>query len=204
MLLKDIKRLPAVAADGTLTGMLSRLDVFKTIMDQNPDWATFDQGGVKLQDITLVKDAMRTDTPTLPPSAPTWDAIKLIETTSIKRVAVVDPEGKLLGLISEKVLMAAFSAHKGGLLDYIVANLSFSALARKHRELLKALRARTVGEIMLTGFYPVKEADLIDDALQMMVEKKLKRIPVLDDQGRFKGMLTRDSLLRSMQAPQAE
>jgi len=204
MLLKDIKRLPAVAADGTLTGMLSRLDVFKTIMDQNPDWATFDQGGVKLQDITLVKDAMRTDTPTLPPSAPTWDAIKLIETTSIKRVAVVDPEGKLLGLISEKVLMAAFSAHKGGLLDYIVANLSFSALARKHRELLKALRARTVGEIMLTGFYPVKEADLIDDALQMMVEKKLKRIPVFDDQGRFKGMLTRDSLLRSMQAPQAE
>ena len=114
MLMKDVKRLPVVAADGSLTGMLSRLDVFKTIMERNPDWSSFDQGGVQLQDIRLVKEAMRTDTPTLPPSAPTWDAIKLIDTTPIKRVAVVDPDGKLLGLISEKVLLAAFSAHTGG------------------------------------------------------------------------------------------
>ena len=97
MLEKDLKRLPAVAEDGRITGMLSRLDVFKTIMDRNPDWETFDRAGVKLQDLTLVKDAMRTDTPVLPPSAPVWDAIQLIDTTSIKRVAVVDPDGQAAG-----------------------------------------------------------------------------------------------------------
>lgn len=198
MLLKDVKRLPAVAGDGSLTGMLSRLDVFKTIMDRSPAWSEFDQGGVQLQDLRLVKDAMRTDTPTLPPSAPTWDAIRLIDSTSIKRVAVVGPEGEFLGLISEQVLMAAFSAHTGGLLDVILANLSFPTLARKHKALLKDLRARTVGEVMLTDICAVKEGDPIDDALQVMVEKKVKRIPVLDEQGRFKGMLTRDSLLRSL------
>jgi CBS domain-containing protein len=31
-----------------------------------------------------------------------------------------------------------------------------------------------------------------------MVDKELKRIPVLDGQGRFQGMLTRDSLLRAI------
>lgn len=204
MLMKDVKRLPVVAADGSLTGMLSRLDVFKTIMDRSPDWSTFDQGGVQLKDIRLVKEAMRTDTPTLPPTAPTWDAIKLIDTTPIKRVAVVDPDGKLLGLVSERVLLAAFSAHTGGMLDMILANLSFPTLARKHKELLRALRARTVGEVMLTDIYSVHEDDPVEDALQLMVEKKLKRVPVLDAQGHFKGMLTRDSLMRSMQAPQAE
>ena len=202
MLMKDVKRLPVVSADGSLTGMLSRLDVFKTIMDRSPDWSIFDQGGIKLQDLRLVKEAMRTDTPTLPPSAPTWDAIKLIDTTRIKRVAVVDPDGLLLGLISERVLLAAFSAHTGGMLDMILANLSFPAPARKHRQLIKVLRARTVGEVMLTEYFAVKEDDPIEDALQLMVEKKLKRIPVLDDQGRFKGMLTRESLLRSLQGPQ--
>jgi CBS domain-containing protein len=201
MLEKDLKRLPAVAEDGSITGILSRLDVFKTIMDRNPDWGTFDRGGVKLGDLTFVKDAMRTDTPTLPPSAPVWDAIKLIDSTSINRVAIVDPAGKLLGLVSDKVLMAAFSAHKGGLLDLIVEKLSFMDLARRNKSFLKALRARTVGEIMLTSIFSVKEDGLIDDALQMMVEKKLKRIPVLDEQGHFKGMLTRDSLLRAMQPP---
>ena len=86
-----------------------------------PSWTGTPTGafdpGVKLQDVTLAKDAMRPDTPVLPPSAPVWDAIQLIDATSINRVAVVDPEGKLLGLVSDKVLMAAFSAHKGGILD---------------------------------------------------------------------------------------
>jgi CBS domain-containing protein len=204
MLMKDVKRLPVVAADGSLAGMLSRLDVFRTIMDRSPDWSAFDQGGVKLRDITLVKDAMRTDTPTLPPSAPTWEAVKLIDTTSIKRVAVVDPEGKLLGLVSEQVLLAAFSAHTGGMLDVILASLSFPALARRHKALLKALRARTVGEIMLTDIHSVREDDPIEEALQLMVARKLKRVPVLDGQGRFKGMLTRDTLLRSVQSPPAQ
>ena len=200
MLMKDVKRLPVVTADGKLTGMLSRVDVFKTIMDRSPDWSAFDQGGVQLRDIRLAKEAMLLDTPTLPPSAPTWDAVKLIDTTPIQRVAVVGEDGRLLGLISEKVLLAAFSAHTGGVLDLVLANLSFPSLARKHRELLKALRARTVQEVMLTDIHSVQEDDPIEEALQLMVEKKLKRIPVLDGRGRFKGMLTRDSLMRSMQA----
>jgi CBS domain-containing protein len=201
MLERDLKRLPVVGGDGALTGMLSRLDVFKTIMDRNPDWATFGSQGIKLRDLTVVRDAMRTDTPVLPPSAPLWDAIKLIDTTSIKRVAVVGPEGQLLGLVSERVLMAAFSAHQGGLLDLIVNKLSFTALARKHAELTRALRASTVGEVMRTDLISVREDSLIDDALLLMVEKQLKRIPVLDEGGGFRGMLTRDSLLRAIQGP---
>ena len=181
-----------------MTGMLSRLDVFKTIMERNPDWETFDRRGVRLKDITLARDAMRTDTPVLPPGAQVWDAIQLIDSTSINRVAVVDGDGKLVGLLSDKVLMAAFSAHKGGFLDLLVNKLSFTALAGKHAEFLKALRARTVGEIMLTNVFSVREDALIDDALQLMVDKQLKRIPVLDGQGRFQGMLTRDSLLRAI------
>ena len=201
MLAKGIKRLPVVGEDGAITGILSRLDVFKTIMDANPDWGDFDRRGIQLGDIATAKDAMRTDTPTLPPSAPVWDAIKLIDTTSINRVAVIDPDGKLLGLVSDKVLMAAFSAHKSGFLDLILNKLPFTALAHKHTGFLKDLRDRTVGEIMLTSIFSVQEDDLIDDALLLMVEKKLKRIPVLDRQGRLRGMLTQDSLLRVIRPP---
>jgi CBS domain-containing protein len=201
MLSHDLKRLPVVGEDGGLTGILSRLDVFKTIMERNPDWMTSDHGSIQLTDVTVARDAMRTDTPVLPASAPVWDAIQLIDSTSINRVAVVDPDGKLVGLVSDKILMTAFSAHQGGFLDLLVNKLSFTAMARKHAEFLKALRARTVGEIMLTDVFSVKEDTLIDEALLLMVEKQLKRIPVLDAQGHFKGMLTRDSLLRAIKPP---
>jgi CBS domain-containing protein len=38
---------------------------------------------------------------------------------------------------------------------------------------------------------------LIEDALGLMTEKALKRLPVVDEFGRFKGMISRDSLLRT-------
>ena len=37
----------------------------------------------------------------------------------------------------------------------------------------------------------------IEDTIRLMVENGLKRPPVLDAQGLFKGMVSRDSLLRT-------
>ncbi len=97
MLEHKVKRLPVVSGDGKICGILSRLDIFKTILDKAPDWRSFHNGGVALGDVKTVKDAMRKDTPSVSPDAPVWDALKLIETTDIKRVAVVGSDGKLLG-----------------------------------------------------------------------------------------------------------
>jgi CBS domain-containing protein len=38
---------------------------------------------------------------------------------------------------------------------------------------------------------------LVEEAIWLMTEKRLKRLPVVDDNGRFKGMISRDSLLRT-------
>jgi CBS domain-containing protein/PII-like signaling protein len=197
MIAKDVKRLPVVASDGTLAGMLSRLDVFKTIMDETPGWMGRDRPGIQLHGVARARDAMRADTPTLPATAPVWEALQLIESTSVRRVAIVDTEGKLLGLISDKVLMAAFANQRPGLLDLFLHKLSFAALEARHAGLQQVLRAQTAGAIMRTDLITVLEDDPLDLALRRMVEKKLKRIPVVDGQGHFQGMLTRGSLLRA-------
>jgi CBS domain-containing protein len=197
MLKNSLKRLPVLDKDGKLTGMVARLDVFKTILDKAPDWQALKRSEVILSNVKTVREAMRQDTPVLPQDAPVWDAVKLIETTDIKRVAVVNGEGKLLGLISDSVLLNAFSEHKAGILDYFVSKLSFTAAGRRNKEFLRALRAKTVGEIMRTDIFSLREDDPIDEAIKLMVAKKLKRVPVLDKGGVFKGMLTRDSILRA-------
>ncbi len=197
MLKNGLKRLPVVDKAGKLTGMVSRLDVFKTILDKAPDWQSLKHSEVILSNVKTVREAMRQDTPVLPQDAPVWDAVKLIETTDIKRVAVVGGDGKLLGLISDSVLLNAFSEHKAGLWDYFVSKLSFTAAGRRNREFLRALRAKTAGEIMRTDIFSLHEDDPIDEAIKLMVAKRLKRVPVLDKDGVFKGMLTRDSILRA-------
>jgi hypothetical protein len=95
------------------------------------------------------------------------------------------------------VLLNAFSEHKAGILDYFVSKLSFTAAGRRNKEFLRALRAKTAGEIMRTDIFSLREDEPIDEAIKLMVAKKLKRVPVLDKDGVFKGMLTRDSILRA-------
>ena len=50
---------------------------------------------------------------------------------------------------------------------------------------------------MTTDLITVPEDMLIEDAICLMTEKAIKRLPVIDADGRFKGMISRDSLLRT-------
>ena len=95
------------------------------------------------------------------------------------------------------MLMCAFFGHRAGVWDYFVGKLSFTDAGHKQKEFQQATRAKTAGEIMRTDIFSLREDDLIDEAIKLMVAKQLKRVPVVDKDGVFKGMLTRDSILRA-------
>ncbi|MFA5162013.1 MAG: DUF190 domain-containing protein [Elusimicrobiales bacterium] len=195
MLRHKLKRLPVTGGDGKITGILSRLDIFKTILDKNPDWRSFRQNRLADASGRTAGQAMRGDTPVLAPDAPLSRAIELIESTDIKRVAVTDSDGKLLGLISDSALLSAVAGRRG-LWDYLSMHLPFLSHAAGDRE-AAALSAKTTGDIMSRDVISAREADPLEDAVKLMVDKKLKRIPVVDAAGVFRGMLTRDSILRA-------
>ena len=50
---------------------------------------------------------------------------------------------------------------------------------------------------MRTDLVTVREETTIDEAVRLMADKGLKRLPVLDGEGHFRGMISRDSLLRT-------
>ena len=62
--------------------------------------------------------------------------------------------------------------------------------------LFRELRRRKAGEAMQTGLDTVTEDRPLDEAIARMIEKGLKRLPVVDGEGRFLGLISRESLLR--------
>lgn len=50
---------------------------------------------------------------------------------------------------------------------------------------------------MQQNILTVQEDTPIDEAIRLMAEKGLKRIPVVDAGGLFRGMISRDTVLRS-------
>jgi CBS domain-containing protein len=197
MLNRSVKRLPVVDAAGKLVGILSRVDVFHTIIRECPDWKAFQGQSIQVGNLRFVSDIMRRDTSTVLPDTPVEEVMRLINCSDIQRVCVVDQAGYFLGLISDKDLLIAFSDRHPGMWDYFVSKIPFTERGRRHRELRDYLRARTAAEVMNTDIVTVQEDTSIDEAIRLMIERAIKRLPVLDAEGKFKGMISRDSLLRA-------
>ncbi len=192
MLKKGVKRLPVVDAAGKLVGILSRVDVFHTILRECPDWQAFQKQEIVV-DLRFVSDIMRRDAPTVSPETPVEEVIRLIDCSQIQRVCVVDREGRFLGLISDRDLLVAFSEHHPGIWDYFVRKISFRERGRLGEDLL----TKTAGEVMNTDIVTVREDAPIDEAMRLMLERAIKRLPVVDAQGKYQGLVSRDSLLRA-------
>jgi CBS domain-containing protein len=138
---------------------------------------------------------MRRDAHTVAPDVPVEEVIRVIDTSDIQRVAVVDAEGRLLGLISDRDLLAAFGDAREGLWQHLVSRFSPAGAAQRSGG--GPLMGKTASQVMRTDVIAVREETAIDEAIRLMAEKGLKRLPVLDAEGRFRGMISRDSLLRA-------
>jgi CBS-domain-containing membrane protein len=196
MLANGVKRLPVVDESGRLTGMLSRLDIFLTVMRESPDWKAFEAQKVVVDNLKSVKDILRRDTHTVSPETPLDEVIRMIDANDIQRVAVVDSKGKLLGLISDRDLLRYFKRENEGSWRFLSKIKAWRKDDAPVGGLSERLEETTAGMVMTTDLIVVRETMLIEEAIALMTEKALKRLPVVDEAGRFKGMISRDSLLR--------
>jgi CBS domain-containing protein len=197
MLAKGVKRLPVVDESGRLAGMVSRLDIFRTVMREAPDWNDFRSQRIEVQHLKTVNDILRRDTQTVSPETSIAEVIRMIDRNDIQRVVVVDKEGLLLGLISDRDLLRFFKPEQEGILRLLAKAKSAFKQDACQGDLGRCLMETTAGAVMITNLITVREEMLIEEAIGLMIEKGLKRLPVVDAEGRFKGMISRDSLLRT-------
>lgn len=197
MLGKELKRLPVTDENGKLAGILSRMDIFCSITNEMPDWSEIEKQDILVGNIKYVSDIMRRDIHTVLPDTPVEDVIRIIDSNDIQRVAVVEKDGRFSGLISDRKLLAVFSEQKEGIWGYFVSRLPFGERCNNNAEFVKHLRSRKAFEVMDVNPVTILENSTIDKAISLMTEKIIKRLPVVDSQGKFKGMISRESLLRA-------
>lgn len=145
-----------------------------------------------------VADAMSRDPVVVRPETPLNEAIKILAERRISGLPVVDEAGQLVGIISETDLMW----QETGVTPpaYIMFLDSFIYLknpTQHERDLHKAL-GQTVGEVMSRDPITVSSEKLLREAAQLMHERSVHRLPVLDAEGQVIGILTRGDVIRAM------
>ncbi|MHB1457038.1 MAG: DUF190 domain-containing protein [Armatimonadota bacterium] len=192
MLKKEIKHVPVIRDDGTLVGMIARYDIFRTITAENPDWDAIHSqcSMIDVSNAVYVRDIMRRDTHSVLLDTPVEEVMKVIDQNDIQRVAVVDDEGHLKGLISDSDLLKLFADQHESLWDMLIHRSSFTGIAQISKTM-------TASEVMKADLITVNEETPIEDAIRIMTDHSIKRLPVVDGKGIFKGMVSRDSVLRA-------
>ncbi len=201
MVEKKVKRLPVVDGAGKLVGILSRLDVFHTVVRDCPDPRGSKGRRIPVDNLQTASDIMSNSAITVLPDTPVEEVMNIIGCNDIQRVCVLDREGRFLGLIADRDLFTAFSGVPG-IWDYATQSSYWHPDAQP-LALENHLRSKTASQVMNSHIVTVREDDSIDEILHLMLERAIKRLPVLDAEGKFKGMISRDALLRSVTGPLA-
>ncbi|MEU4659160.1 CBS domain-containing protein [Streptomyces sp. NPDC023723] len=125
---------------------------------------------------------------------PFKEVARLLAERRVSGLPVVDEEEHVLGVLSETDLMMHQARTP---VPYEPARrFRFAALTPGVRRQAAKARARTAGQLMTAPPVTVHADDTIVEAARLMARRRVERLPVLDEEDRLVGIVTRGDVLR--------
>ncbi|MDF1614741.1 CBS domain-containing protein [Desulfurivibrio dismutans] len=122
-----------------------------------------------------IKKYMSTPPVTIPPAMTIPAARSLLQSHHFRHLPVVDEQGKLLGMVTDRDLRSAYPSN---------------ILDQDSRQQLAQLQHKPVSEIMSRTTFTLPAAASIDDALLLLDRERIGALPVVDDQHRVLGIFS--------------
>jgi CBS domain-containing protein/PII-like signaling protein len=196
-----LKRLPVVDAQGLLVGVVSRLDLLRTVAAGISD----DESAPRelgLNASTEIARVMRRDVPTVYPDTSVAEVMQAVFSTRLNRAVVVDHERRVLGLITDAELLERVTPSlRPGALRSLMHRLPFAPRRAGQHEAEQHGMARTAAELMVAEVPTAMEHTLLGEALVPMLQGKEKLIAVVDEDRRLVGVVDRADILRGLAPP---
>lgn len=138
---------------------------------------------LKIRPELTVRDLMTHDPTTVAPDTKARDAVDIMVQKRLRALPVVGEKGEVLGVLTEWEVMRA-------LLPHIPRAGESTALDEESEEL-------TVREVMTRSVLCVSEEMGLEEAVNLMLNKKVEQLPVVRESS-FSGMLTRSDIIRKL------
>jgi CBS domain-containing protein len=151
-------------------------------------------GGRRLEQLRFdlpVQDVMTRPGLSILADSPARAAAELLVGREFRALPVLNGEGRVVGVVSSGDLV-----ERGGLGARLELLSAMSETAR--RGFLDQISARTVRDVMTPEPAMVRTTDTVATATHLMTERRIKRVPVVDQDGRLAGILARSDVLRAV------
>jgi CBS domain-containing protein len=154
--------------------------------------------GISKQMSKTVTDVMTCDPIVVQRETPLEEAIRILAENRFSGLPVVDHGGKLVGIISETDLMwRETGVTPPAYIMFLDSVIYLQNPATYDRELHKVL-GQTVGEVMTKNPVSISPQETVKAAAQLMHDRHIHRLPVVDSESQVVGILTRGDIIRAM------
>jgi len=145
----------------------------------------------QIRQSVLAKDIMTTPAIHVQTNTPLTEAAVLMANANISGVPVVNAARHVVGVISEKDFLREMGQTASPTFMGVMAHCLNSKGC-----LTIGLKNKTVGELMSSAPITARENMSVADMAQLMDQKKINRIPIVDEHGRLTGIITRTDFLK--------
>lgn len=191
MAAKRVKRLPVLNEEKELVGIVSRADVLRAIAAL-PEPSEAAEHELPAAGRT-VGDAATTEVPVLPVEAPAEEVLERVVENPLRRVVVTTSTGTVLGLVSDRDLLARSSPETR---PWILRMLMGEGPRKAAKRTPGHHGALTAADLMAPSLITVRPEDSLGHAIRLMMQHRVKRLVVVDEGGRLRGLVDRREILR--------
>lgn len=152
-----------------------------------------------------IEDAMQKNVIAFKPNDQISDVAEILRKNKISGAPILDENMKVVGIVSEGDIMRLLEVHSPEInlilpspLDLIELPLKMKHEYDEIAEGLKKAATVTVEEIMTKKVVTIKKDNNISEAAEIMDSKDIKRLPVVDNNGKIIGIVTRGDIIGAM------
>ena len=152
-----------------------------------------------------IKDAMEKNVIKFHADDKISEVAQKLRDNKISGAPIVDDNSKVIGIVSEGDIMRLLEVHSPRLnlilpspLDVIELPIRMKHEMDEIAEDMNRAASVLIGEIMTKEVFTIKEDDDISDAAQFMDTHSINRLPVVDEEGKLIGIITRGDLISAL------
>lgn len=146
----------------------------------------------------LIKEIMTKDVITVREDDTVEKCANLLMTHGLSGLPVLDKEGKVKGIVTEGDLIRRASRIKGPAALEILGGIFYLNSPKKLMEELKKSMGYMARDIMTEGVITISPDKEIEDAATLLVQKQIKRLPVIDKEGNLIGIVSRKDIMNHL------
>ena len=138
-----------------------------------------------------VQDVMTEDVISILKYESIMHVAKILSEKNISGLPVVDKKNKVIGIITQADILSILGMRKGHTLKDLLKHMLGEPLPERRM-------GDIVGDIMTSPAATIKTNANIAEAAQIMDEKKIRRLPVVDEKNVLVGIISRADILKAV------